>query len=48
MEDKYLFCFDEFMKEHPEISQEWETFVEPVIKTEEEQMFSFIMSYIFM
>ena len=48
MEDKYLFSFDEFMKEHPEIDPSWTSFVQPAIQAQEDQFFSFIMSYIFM
>jgi hypothetical protein len=48
MSDKYLFSFEEFKKEHPEMDSEWESIVRPIIETQEEQMFSFIMSYIFM
>jgi hypothetical protein len=48
MADKYIFSFDEFLKEHPEIDPSLRSFVEPVIQTSEDQLFSFIMSYIFM
>ena len=48
MEDKYLFDFNEFMKEHPEIDPSWKSFVQPTIQTQEDQMYSFIISYIFM
>ena len=48
MSDEYLFSFEEFKKEHPEIDSTWEPLVKPAIETHEEQMFSFIMSYIFM
>jgi hypothetical protein len=48
MADKYIFSFDEFLKEHPEIDPSWRSFVEPVIQSSEDQLFNFIMSYIFM
>jgi len=48
MQDKYLFSFDEFLKENPDIKPEWKPFIEPVIRTQEESMFAFIMTYIFM
>jgi len=48
MTDAYLFSLDEFLKEHPEIDPSWKPVVQPVIQTSADQMFSFIMSYIFM
>jgi hypothetical protein len=46
--DKYIFSFEEFMKEHPELDSSWTSFIQPVIQSSEDQLFNFIMSYIFM
>jgi hypothetical protein len=46
--DKYIFSFEEFMKEHPELDPSWASFIQPVIQSSEDQLFNFIMSYIFM
>lgn len=46
--EKYMFNFDEFLQEHPEIDPEWRGFMEPVFQTADDAMFGFIMSYIFM
>jgi hypothetical protein len=46
--DKYVFSFEEFMKEHPELDPSWEPFIRPVVQSSEDQLFNFIMSYIFM
>lgn len=48
MDNKYTMTFDEFLAEHPEIDPEWRSFIEPVIQSNEDSFYSFIMSYIFM
>jgi hypothetical protein len=48
MEDKYIFSFDDFMKDHRELDPSWASFIQPVIQSSEDQLFNFIMSYIFM
>jgi hypothetical protein len=48
MDSKYLKTFDDFLKEHPEIDPSWQPFIEPAIQTVEDQIFAFIMGYIFM
>jgi hypothetical protein len=45
--DKYIFPFEEFTKEHPELEQSWEFFIRPMIQSSEDQLFNFIMNYIF-
>ena len=47
-DSKYIHGFEEFLKAHPEIDPSWRSFIEPVIQTADDQLFSFIMSYIFM
>jgi hypothetical protein len=39
---------DEFMKKHPELDPSIKPVIEPAIKDSEDQLFNFIMSYIFM
>ena len=48
MEDKYINTIDDFMKAHPELDPSIKPLVEPVFRESEDQMFNFIMSYIFM
>ena len=48
MEDKYINTIDDFMKAHPELDASLKPLIEPVFKESQNQMFNFIMSYIFM
>ena len=48
MEDKYINTIDDFMKAHPELDPSLKPVIEPVIRESEDQMFNFIMGYIFM
>jgi hypothetical protein len=49
MEDaKYIHKFEDFMKAHPEIDSSLKPVIEPVIQGAEDQLFNFIMGYIFM
>ena len=48
MEDKYIKTIDDFMKEHPELDPSLKPVIEPVLRESEDQLFNFIMSYIFM
>jgi hypothetical protein len=48
MADKYIFSIDEFMKKHSELDPALRPLIEPAIKDSEDQLFNFIMSYIFM
>lgn len=45
---QYLFDFEVFLKEHPEVDPEWGSFMEPIFQNADDQMYGFIMSYIFM
>ncbi len=47
-EKKYYQNFDEFLEQHPEINPEWRSFMEPVIQGADDELFKFILSYIFM
>ncbi|MDR3296245.1 MAG: hypothetical protein LBT26_10550 [Clostridiales Family XIII bacterium] len=47
-ESKYIQNFDDFLARHPEISTEWGDFMKPLIQGTEDEMFAFIMSYVFM
>ncbi|MDR3331809.1 MAG: hypothetical protein LBT08_04205 [Synergistaceae bacterium] len=46
--DKYYHEFDEFIEQHPEIPPELRQLAEPVVQGIENQLYSFIVSYIFM
>lgn len=46
--NKYLFDFDTFVEEHPEVEAEWRDFMEPLFQSADDAMYGFIMSYIFM
>jgi hypothetical protein len=46
-ESKYTKSFDDFLKEHPEIDPSLIPLVKPVIQGAENEIFSFITSYIF-
>jgi len=48
MTDKYVNTIDDFMKEHPELEPSLKPVIEPQFKESEDQLFNFIMSYIFM
>ena len=48
MNDKYLTSIDEFFKEHPELDPSLKPVVEPLFRESKDQLFSFIMSSIFM
>ena len=48
MEEKYINTIGDFMKEHPEIDPSLKPVVEPVFKDSEDQLYNFIMCYIFM
>jgi hypothetical protein len=48
MEDSYIYTIDDFMRVHPEIDPSLKPSIEPVIQGAEDQLFNFIMSYIFM
>ena len=48
MEDKYMNTIDYFMKAHPELDPSLKPVIEPIFKESEDQLFNFIMSYIFM
>jgi hypothetical protein len=47
--EKYELDFEEFMKEHPEVN--WDVakpVIQPAIQSSEDQLYNWIMSYIFM
>jgi hypothetical protein len=46
--DKYYQEFEDFMKNHPEITPALRPLVEPPIQGVENQLYAFIISYIFM
>jgi len=48
MEEKYINTIEDFMKAHPELDPSLKPVVEPMIMESEEQLFNWIMSYIFM
>ena len=48
MEDKYINTIDIFMREHPEIDPSLKSIVEPIFRDSEDQLYNFIMCYIFM
>ena len=48
MADKYIKTIDDFMKEHPELDLSLKPVIEPVFRESEDQLFNWIMSYIFM
>jgi len=48
MEDKYITTIDEFMKAHPELDPSLKPVIEPMFRESEDQLFNWIMSYIFM
>ena len=48
MADKYINSIDDFMKEHPELDSSLKPVIEPIFRESEDQLFNFIMSYIFM
>ncbi|MDR0562874.1 MAG: hypothetical protein LBG73_09340 [Spirochaetaceae bacterium] len=48
MEAAYIHTIDDFMKAHPEIDPSLKPVIEPVIQGAEDQLFNFIIGYIFM
>jgi len=46
--DKYITSIDDFMKEHPELESSLKSVIEPQFRESEDQLFNFIMCYIFM
>ena len=48
MSDKYMNSIDDFMKEHPELELSLKPVIEPQFRESEDQLFNFIMCYIFM
>ena len=48
MADKYVNTIDDFMKEHPELDSSLKPLIEPLFRESEEQLYNWIMSYIFM
>ena len=48
MDDKYMTTIDDFLKAHPELDPSLKSVIEPVIRDSEDQLFNWIMSYIFM
>ena len=48
MQDKYINTIDDFMKAHPELDPSLKPVIEPIFRESEDQLFNFIMSYIFM
>ena len=48
MEDKYINTIDNFMKAHPELDPSLKPVIEPIFRESEDQLFNFIMGYIFM
>ena len=48
MEDKYINTIDDFMKAHPHLDPSLKSVIEPLFRESEDQLFNWIMSYIFM
>jgi len=44
----YIETFEEFLASHPDIKPEWRELLEPVFAAEDQQMLSYILSYLFM
>ena len=48
MNDEYINTINDFMKEYPNLDPSLKPVVDPVIQGAEDQLFNFIMYYIFM
>jgi len=44
----YFTDFDAFLAAHPDVSPEWRELIEPVLQAEDQQLLSFILTYLFM
>ena len=43
-----LKTIDDFMKEHPEIDSSTKSLIEPLVKESEDEIYNFIMNFIFL
>ena len=48
MQDKYINTIEDFMKAYPDLDPSMKPVIEPIFQEAEDQLFNFIMSYIFM